>query len=306
MNKEIRHFLIIAKEESLTSASNIIGITQSALSKSLNRLEAHLGMKLVERGVTGSQLTREGKKIYARARAIESEMRYLELEAEAIRTEFSKKLKFGASPSWGSSIVAGLVSTFRDAYPDVDLTIDTDLEGRLIEKLKQGLIDIALCGEVPSAAQAGINFELICHIDILVACRQSHPLVKNWDGSKEQLYRQDWIDFRSANDRPRQFGAPFNKSITGAIIRTESWFLTPLLAQQSDVLICIPEQLCEFLNGFNLVYLTQEYRVNTITAGIWSRQSFEETAIGRAFKSLARAKMLEYAPQIDRKRMPLL
>src|SRR6185312_9689108 len=72
MTAELRHlraFVAIADEENITRAAARLHLTQPALSRTLQQLEAHLGVRLVERSTHHLRLTAPGRAFTDRARA---------------------------------------------------------------------------------------------------------------------------------------------------------------------------------------------------------------------------------------------
>ena len=63
-----RIFKIVADEENLTRASEILSISQPAVTKHIHNLEDELGTKLFNRTKYGMTLTSDGKKIYAQVK----------------------------------------------------------------------------------------------------------------------------------------------------------------------------------------------------------------------------------------------
>ena len=63
----LRYFLMVAREESITRAAEILHITQPTLSRQLSQLEEELGVKLFERGARRITLTNEGILLRRRA-----------------------------------------------------------------------------------------------------------------------------------------------------------------------------------------------------------------------------------------------
>ena len=65
LDLQFRYFLICAEEKSFTKASGRIGISQSALSQQISRLEKFLGIELFDRLGRGIQLTNSGSKVFS-------------------------------------------------------------------------------------------------------------------------------------------------------------------------------------------------------------------------------------------------
>lgn len=288
MDRELRHFILVAEKGSVSTAASALGLSQSALTKSLQRLEARLGVSLLERGVRGSTLTAEGEAILARARSVEAEYRYLEIEASEFRAEALRHIRIGASPAWGSSVLPRVVAGIRALYPGIRIDTAIDLEQGILDALRQGAVDFALCGAVPGPAQKGIAFHPLQPIDTLVVCRNDHPLVATWTGDVSALFRCDWLDYRAALDRRRGRSEALSKSITGIISQTQSWSLVPILLAETDLLAVLPEHLEEYLRKFGLRYLDKGLKISTINTGVWCRTSIAETRVGKVV--LARLK----------------
>ncbi|MFT6425117.1 MAG: DNA-binding transcriptional LysR family regulator [Celeribacter sp.] len=296
MQRDLSYFIAIAKERNVTSAARSLGVTQSALTKSLRRLEEHLGVQLVERGTRGVHLTELGERILIRARCVEAEMRSLELEAKELKNNQTKKLKFGVSPSWAVAAVPEIIRRFRKLHPEVELTVETELEVPLVKRLSRGNIDFALCADVPGAAQHGIFFDKLFELDVLVACRLAHPLFQTWDGDPKTLLAADWLNFRSALERQRNDAGPLASSISGSIVGVESWFSNLLIASKNDFLVALPEHIADHIADYDIAYLSNDYRVKKIEAGVWARLSASETQVGKVFLAVARSVIMECKP----------
>ena len=81
----LRHFLAVATDGSISAACARLAVTQPALTKSIQRLEAQLGVKLFERLPRGMALTPFGKTLLPHARRIEAECHFAEVEMQAFR-----------------------------------------------------------------------------------------------------------------------------------------------------------------------------------------------------------------------------
>ena len=75
----LRGFVTVAERGGFTAAGTALGLTQSAISLKVKRLEDILGKRVLERGARGVALTREGETLLAYAR------RMLALNDEAVR-----------------------------------------------------------------------------------------------------------------------------------------------------------------------------------------------------------------------------
>ena len=94
-----RIFKIVADEENLTRASEILNISQPAVTKHIHNLEDELGIKLFDRTKYGMVLTPDGKKIYDQVKeaiqiliSVESNLKQIEILNLGIHTNMPKEL----------------------------------------------------------------------------------------------------------------------------------------------------------------------------------------------------------------------
>ncbi|MHC8367285.1 LysR family transcriptional regulator [Pseudomonas sp. ZT5P21] len=126
---------------SYTAAARALSVSPSAVSKSVQRLEEHFGLKLFSRTTRSLTLTPEGRDLYERALRILREVEDIDQAAVASRAEPSGTLKVTAPLPIGLNILAPALPRFRERYPK--LGIDLRLGDQFFDIIEQG-IDVAL------------------------------------------------------------------------------------------------------------------------------------------------------------------
>lgn len=126
---------------SYTAAARALSVSPSAVSKSVQRLEEHFGLKLFSRTTRSLTLTPEGRDLYERALRIIREVEDIEQAAVASRGEPSGTLKVTAPLPIGVNILAPALPRFRERYPK--LSIDLRLGDQFSDIIEQG-IDVAV------------------------------------------------------------------------------------------------------------------------------------------------------------------
>src|SRR4029453_86163 len=91
----LRQFLAVATEGSVSAACARLAVTQPALTKSIQGLEAQLGVRLFERLPRGMALTAFGRTLLPHARRIEAECHFAEVEMQAFRGGRARRLGVG-------------------------------------------------------------------------------------------------------------------------------------------------------------------------------------------------------------------
>ena len=120
--KHIEYFIETANHKSISKAAEALFISQQALSRCIQNLEAELNCKLFERTVNGSVLTEDGKLIYNKFLPITEQYRNTKEEVLTALSSRSQTLTFACVPSIFRFLDTELLFEFEDMYPNI--TVD--------------------------------------------------------------------------------------------------------------------------------------------------------------------------------------
>jgi DNA-binding transcriptional LysR family regulator len=126
---------------SYSAAARALGVTPSAISKSIQRLEHHFELKLFNRTTRSLTLTQEGRDLHERTLRLLSEMEAIEQTAAAARAGPAGILKVTAPLPIGVHLIAPALPAFRKRFPK--LSIDLRLNDRLADLVGEGF-DVAI------------------------------------------------------------------------------------------------------------------------------------------------------------------
>lgn len=126
---------------SYTAAARSLSISPSAVSKSVQRLEQHLGISLFTRTTRSLTLTPEGRELHERALRLLRDAEEIEQAAMSARSEPSGALRIAAPLPIGVHVIAPALPAFRKLYPKV--MVDLRLNDQIVDIIEQG-IDIAV------------------------------------------------------------------------------------------------------------------------------------------------------------------
>lgn len=126
---------------SFAAAARSLGLSPSAISKSVQRLEKQLGVPLFTRTTRSLTLTAEGRELHERAVRLLNDADEIAQVAASARSEPSGSLRIAASLPIGVHVIAPALPAFRRRYPK--LSIDLRLSDRYVDLVEEG-IDIAV------------------------------------------------------------------------------------------------------------------------------------------------------------------
>lgn len=137
-----RIFYYVVIYQNITRASIKLNISQPAISKTIKLLEDQLNTKLFIRSNRGVILTSQGRMIF---NDIKSGIEHFE-NVENIINEFNElkkgKIAIGASTTVVRYFLFPFLDKFHNKYPNIEIILDTDPTNKLIDKLKNGILDI--------------------------------------------------------------------------------------------------------------------------------------------------------------------
>jgi len=192
-SRSLKLFLAVAEQGSIGRAAEAIPITQPALSKHMQRLEAQLGVTLFQRTSVGIELTPFGQALAVHARTVLAEVQRLQNRMADLREGRAGQVAIGAGAGILESYVAPAVTRLTHRYPDVRVTAAAGLAEDLLPALRDGELDI-LAGSRPAA---GWPEEIVCtpwfKDEIGIVVRVGHPLQRRRGLTLESLRDSRWV-----------------------------------------------------------------------------------------------------------------
>lgn len=134
-------FAQVVKAKSFSGAAQRLGISKSRVSKSVARLEAALGVRLLQRSTRRLGLTEVGEAYLEHCERIADELAQADLTVGSLHSEPRGKLRFSAPVAFSTLHVASALPDFMGRYPD--LSVEMTISDRLVDLVEEGY-DLAL------------------------------------------------------------------------------------------------------------------------------------------------------------------
>ncbi|HSC80124.1 MAG TPA: LysR family transcriptional regulator [Chitinolyticbacter sp.] len=137
----LRSFTVLARYLNYGEAAQALGVSQPALSKQIQLLEADLGGVLFHRGRHGAELTPLGRFMHGQAQKLVADADQLQQSGRRMAAGRIGRLTLGFGLST-QEVAPKLLSLFRERYPDVELTLEDMPSAVQLNLLRAGELDI--------------------------------------------------------------------------------------------------------------------------------------------------------------------
>ena len=145
--REIRYFLTVAEELNITRAADRLLMSQPPLSRAIMDLEEELGCTLFIRGKRRLTLTPEGLALKRRGQQILDLAEMTKEELSEMENGISGTLYLGLVEGAGPFLAAEWLRGFKELYPNVTYELWNGNADDLMDRLKEGMIDLAITME---------------------------------------------------------------------------------------------------------------------------------------------------------------
>ncbi|MEU7836275.1 MULTISPECIES: LysR family transcriptional regulator [unclassified Nonomuraea] len=191
----LRLFDEVAKSGSFTAAAELLGYTQSAVSRRIAALERATGGPLFERLARGVRLTPAGVALHRHAVAVLDRLDRACEELTAIHGGSGGTLRVGAFATANVDLVPVTLKRFAERRPEVGLRLVEGLTTRLMERLQAGALDVAVISDYPAGLPAdGGRIVPLREDRLLVALPRAHRLAAEPDVDLRDLADETWIE----------------------------------------------------------------------------------------------------------------
>lgn len=156
--RQIQYFVVVARQQSFSRAAEAVGVAQPALSQQMKRLEAELGVTLLDRSSRPVRLTEAGVAFQARAERMLAEAGLAREEMREFAGVGRGRLVVGALPALAGLWLPPVLGRFHATYPRIELGLREANTEELSRLLGAGELDLALLHAVPGLYTGGPSY----------------------------------------------------------------------------------------------------------------------------------------------------
>jgi DNA-binding transcriptional LysR family regulator len=274
----LRTLIAIVEHGSLSAAARARRVSQPAITKQVQRMEAEMGLALLVRGPRRQvELTPAGERLLAFASETLARFEALEQELAALKSMGQGQLLLAASTIPGEYLLPQLLVAFRAEHPHIEVQMTISDTADVADRLLAGEADVGVIGS--AVRQPDLRLERLVSDEIVLAVPPDHPFAGRERVPVEELRGQPLI--------LREEGSGTRRSVEAALAQVGA-----SLPRESVVLILGSTQaiLQAVAQGLGMGFVSAR--------ASWQAQADGHLAcVGLADVDLRRGLYLAYLPQ---------
>jgi DNA-binding transcriptional LysR family regulator len=232
-------FVQTAKAQSFVAAGRVLGISASAVSKSISRLEDRVAVRLFQRSTRSVRLTFEGEIFLERCRRIIEEVNAAEDELSSLSERPRGRLKVGLPLAAGLPLP--VISAFMAQHPEIEL--DLDFSDRVADVIRDGLDVVIRGGELKDSRLVSkrLGTSRLC----LVAA-PSYLRIRGTPATPSDLVNHACLHYRNpTSGKLEEWPLPKSATASGSVLPmtlvSTSLMALLHLAEDGRGIACVPD-----------------------------------------------------------------
>lgn len=206
LDPRLNHVVSVARSGSFSGAAEAIGVTQSAVTKSVADLERQIGFSIFHRTSRGALLTEEGRDFVERTAKLLDDVKELLNGSVGKRDPYAETLRIGVCPASMEWRLADPLVTLLHRYPKIRFEISASSFERVVQQLRNGGVDVAVGFEAAFKEWPELRREPLGGLGTTLFARKDHPILATTDATIADLASYEFV-------------APTDSRPYGAVIR---------------------------------------------------------------------------------------
>jgi DNA-binding transcriptional LysR family regulator len=301
--RQCRHVLALDQHRSFARAADALGLTQPALTRSLQVLEKSIGARLFDRDRTRVEPTAVGERLIERARLLLNQARDIEQDLKQMLGLEVGLLRIGAGPYPADLSVGTAVGRLVRRHPALMVDLSVADWSVLIRRVASGELELAIADTGIAKQDDRLVVESLPRHKLSFFCRSGHPLAGSAALTLEELREYPLVGTAlppqlaalAAKDR-KGMRANLPAGVTAPEIRVDTFALVRRIVMQSDAVGgAVPSQIKDPVARGELVTLPLDLPWLETAYGILRLANRTPSPAATAFMEILR----EVEAQID-------
>jgi DNA-binding transcriptional LysR family regulator len=194
---DLRAFVAVAELGTFSAAALDLHLSQPALSRRISKLEAKMGVRLLERTTRRVDLTAFGRDFARKARDILNSLDESLIGLGDVAGRMSGEVSVACVPSVVRYFLPQVLREFHERYPRIVIRVMDEGASDVLSSVVRNEVDFGL--NYIGVQEANIDFQPVLKEAFVVACRRDHPLAKRPAVTWTELNAYDYMSVAKAS-----------------------------------------------------------------------------------------------------------
>jgi DNA-binding transcriptional LysR family regulator len=190
-NRLLRHFVAVVEHGNVLRAAHAIHLSQPALTKSIQNLEAELGVPLLDRLPRGVTPTIYGKILFDHAKVLQNQAAQAVAEIRAVKEGRGGHLRLGVA-NFAIEFLPRVVANLVESTPGLTFDVVDGTYEDLTALVREGALDAVISGFPPLHRAEDLEHEKLIPGEFVIVCSADHPLAKKRHATLAATAKESW------------------------------------------------------------------------------------------------------------------
>ena len=277
--QQLQYFKVISQTKNFTTASNILSITQPALSKAISKLEEELDVQLFEREGRNIKITKYGEVFLKYA---ESALNDIEKGIEKIhdmKTNNDNIISIASTYCIGATFIPFLISNFINSHIQTRFNFNNQSTEEIFKDLKYERVDLGFFDSIEKIDKySEIETILVKKEEYVLIVPKNHHLANRAEVELKELKDEYFIAYNDRNNEKKiSYSELIGYTPKIAVEPTEATMLASLVAAGAGIAIILNTPMIN-TNKLSIIKIKDYIGRKNIYMG-WNRNSYYSKTI---------------------------
>jgi DNA-binding transcriptional LysR family regulator len=213
---QLRALIAVAETGSFSAAARRLGRVQSAVSQSIQTLEATLGVELFDRDAKTPRLNETGRVLLQDAYGLVHGADALRARAQSAANDIEPELTLAIDSMFPNVVLMEALREFGNVFPNVSVSLFTEGLGAAEQRLRDGVARLGIYSPLSTAPSQDLVWEPMTAIQMIPVVAADHPLAKE-SAPIERHTLEKYVQL-VLTDR-----TPLSQNLRGGIVSLRIW-----------------------------------------------------------------------------------
>ncbi|MED4128798.1 LysR family transcriptional regulator [Shouchella miscanthi] len=205
---QLQNFIVVAEEENITKAADLLLLSQSALSRSIHNLEKELGVPLFDRKNRKIILNRYGRAFLLNAKQMVQHWDHSRLQLKELIDPTMGSISIAYVHSLGLSYIPAMVKIFKQISPSYSLSLQEGKASTIIKDLLTNTVDFGFGTQYKTFPE--LEYTTLFTDRIVLIAAADHPFVKRQPISIDELEAEPFISYTPGTELKKLLDSTFS------------------------------------------------------------------------------------------------